>query len=155
MAMYQGPMYDGAPLKDAGEIADQTLTQFRGELGDERDLVLRTKRRVIEERAARDWAVAQYYDSKKCYGSARIYYRSLIEEYPQTAVARQAESRLAEIQGLPAEPPDHFTWLSRIFPTHEQTGGPAFGGTTLFEWVSDPFRGPPRPSEEFRDEPTP
>ena len=26
--IYQGPLYDGTPLKEAGEIADQTLLRF-------------------------------------------------------------------------------------------------------------------------------
>ena len=35
MKCYQGPAYDARPLKDATEIANQTLSQFRGKLGGE------------------------------------------------------------------------------------------------------------------------
>ena len=43
MAMYQGPLYDVQPLKDAAEIADQTLKQFRGRLGAEEAHVLQVR----------------------------------------------------------------------------------------------------------------
>lgn len=114
MSMYQGPMYDSTPLDEAGEIADQALLQFRGELGDQRQLVVQTKNRMVEEQAARDWAVAQYYDNKQCYGSARYYYRAIIDDYPHTAIAQQAKARLEEIKDFPDEPPNHFKWLTDL-----------------------------------------
>jgi len=154
MEMYQGPMYDGACLEEAGEVAEQTLAQFRSELGDQRELVVRTRNRVTEEKGARDWTVAQYYDKKKCYGAARIYYRAVAEEYPQTGFAEQARARLEEIRGLPDQPPDHFRWLGDLFPDEEPPAR-SFSKTTPLGWVRDQFRGEHRPSEEFRDEQSP
>ena len=46
MRIYQGPLYDAKPLKDATEIADQTLKQFRGKLGDEEARVAQTRGRI-------------------------------------------------------------------------------------------------------------
>ncbi|HID77760.1 MAG TPA: outer membrane protein assembly factor BamD [Planctomycetaceae bacterium] len=116
LEMYQGPMYDGTPLVEASELADQLLAQFPGQLSPEhRELVIRTKNRIVEQMAERDWAMAQYYENRKLYGAARFYYEALIKDYPQTAVAQRARQRLGQIRDLPAEPPDHFRWLTSLF----------------------------------------
>jgi len=114
---YQGPTYDGSPLEDAGHIADETMSQFRGELGDEKERLIETQNQVLERRAERDWSVARYYDKKKYYGAARYYYQLILEQYPTTAVARKADARLKEIRDLPAQPTNHFKWLTRLFPS--------------------------------------
>jgi outer membrane protein assembly factor BamD (BamD/ComL family) len=115
LKVYQGPMYDGAPLAKAGETADQLLAQFPGQLGEHRDLVIRTKNQVVEQTAERDWAMAQYYENRKLYGAARFYYRAILKDYPQTVVAGRARSRLEQIRGLPDEPPNRFRWLTDMF----------------------------------------
>jgi len=153
LAMYQGPMYDGAPLEDAGEIADQTLAQFRTELGEERDLVIRTKNHIVEQKAAREWGVGQYYDKRRCYGAARMYYQSILEDYPHTAVAEQARTRLQEIQGLPDEPPNRFRWLGNMFPSESEAQAQALPKPAPLEWITGLLRRQQHPSEEFRDEP--
>ena len=155
MAMYQGPMYDGGPLKTAGEIADQAMTQFRTELGEQRDLVLKTKNRVTEEQAAREWAMAQYYDKKSCYGAARVYYKAIIEDYPQTGAAQQATARLAEIQGLPDSPPNRFKWLTNAFPSSTESVGQGVRKPAALKWMTDLLQSGQKPSEEFRDEQSP
>lgn len=116
---YQGDFYEGSPLKDASEIADRALTQFGRELGEERKFVLESRNRVTEELAMRDWSVGQYYEKKKRYGAARYYYQALIDEYPRTTAARMAEQRIAEIAGLPDEPPNRFKWLTDAFSEKE------------------------------------
>jgi hypothetical protein len=118
--VYQGPLYDGAPLKEAGEIADQALVRFGPTLGRERDGVIDAKNRIVEERALRDWSVAQYYEKNRYYGSARLYYQTLIDEYPQTSVAEAARERLEAIKDLPAEPPNHFKWLTNLFESKKR-----------------------------------
>ena len=118
LLMYQGPTYDGAPLDAAGEIMDQTLVQFQAELGEQRKQLLQEKNRIVEERAERDLAFAEFYDRKKCYGSVRYYCRQVIEEYPHTMAAAKARKRLAEIEGLPDEPPDRFRWLTGMFKSN-------------------------------------
>jgi len=117
LEIYQGPKYDGSPLLDAGKIADVTLEQFPNELGEERDRVIRTRNQVLEEKAQRDWALAQYYDKKKDYRAARYYYRLILEEYPTTVAAQRAGERLEKIKGLPDKPTNHFQWLTDLFPS--------------------------------------
>jgi outer membrane protein assembly factor BamD (BamD/ComL family) len=112
---YQGPMYDGTPLKKAIEVADQVLSRFGKTLGPEREKVIEAKNRFVEQMAEREWSYGQYYDHGSFYGAARYYYRSVIETYPQTQAAVAARKRMDEIKALPDEPPKHFKWLSDVF----------------------------------------
>ncbi len=112
--MYQGALYDGMPLKEASELADQTLIRFGPTLGADRDQLIETKNRMISEQAERDRAVAQYYEKNGHYGAARYYYNTLIEKYPQTSAAAKASERLDEIKDYPAEPPDRLKWLTGL-----------------------------------------
>jgi outer membrane protein assembly factor BamD (BamD/ComL family) len=113
--MYQGPLYDVKPLDNAKEIADQTLAQFRGQLGDEERKIAETRARIIELRAEREWAVAQFWEGKRAYGSARCYYKNLINKYPETLFAQHARERVQQIQGEPDNPVNHFAWLTGMF----------------------------------------
>ena len=119
LLMYQGPLYDGGPLDSAGDIADQTLSQFSTELRRDRDRIVQAKNRVVEERAERDWSMAQYYDHKKYYGAARYYYAAIVDDYPHTPAAEKARKRWSEIKDLPAEPPNRYRWLTGMFERDE------------------------------------
>lgn len=112
--MYQGPLYDGTPLKEASELADQTLIRFGPTLGVDRDQLIETKNRMVAEQAERDWAMAQYYEKNGHYGAARYYYTSSIEKHPHTPAAARARERLEEIKDYPAEPPDRLKWLTGL-----------------------------------------
>lgn len=112
MRVYQGSFYDGSPLNDAEKIADITLRQFGDQLGEERERVARASAQIAEEKANRDFIIGKYYENRKCYGSARLYYRSVVKEHPSTQIAAQAKSRLKAISNEPDEPPNRFAWLT-------------------------------------------
>ncbi|NLS94891.1 MAG: hypothetical protein GXX96_22275 [Planctomycetaceae bacterium] len=113
--VYQGTAYDAGPLNKAAEVADQALIQFGPELGEERPRVIEAKNKIVEEKAAREMLIGQYYDKRDRFGAARFYYRSILEEYPQTVAAQQARERLTEIEGQPDKPTNHFEWLTNMF----------------------------------------
>jgi outer membrane protein assembly factor BamD (BamD/ComL family) len=115
--MYQGPFYDGTPLADGDEIAKQALTQFPKQLGDERPRIVAARSQIMEQRAERDWAIAQFYEKKKAYGAAKDYYRMLIRDHPGTKAAEAAEQRLAQIKDYPDQPPNYFKWVDKILPS--------------------------------------
>ena len=115
LRMYQGARYAAEPLKDAKEIATQTLTQFHGRLGEEESRVAETRAQIIAQEAAREWEVAQYYDNKKQFGAARYYYRGILEKYAQTPYGEKARSRMEEIKSEPDTPPNRFKWLTEVF----------------------------------------
>ena len=115
MRIYQGPKYSVVPLNDAQEIAEQTLKQFPGQLGEEERRVRETLATIFEQRAEREWVMAQYYDNKSEYRAAREYYKVLLEKYPRTSFAERARKRMQEIQNEPDEPPNYFDWLTAPF----------------------------------------
>jgi outer membrane protein assembly factor BamD (BamD/ComL family) len=116
MRMYQGTMYSQGPLNDAKKIADQTLTQFdEKHLGQERERVMRARAQILEEKANREFALAEYYAQKQYYGAARMYYQGVIDEYPGTQRAEQAKARFAAIRNEPDSPPSRFQWLTDMF----------------------------------------
>lgn len=120
MRIYRGKYYDPTSLNDAGEIADQTLAQFGTQLGPEHARVEKARNQVLEEKANRDYAMAQYYEDHKYYGSARIYYQDLIQKYPSTDRAKEARERLDAIKGLPDVPTNYFKWLTDLIPSHRK-----------------------------------
>lgn len=117
MRIYRGKFYDPTALNEAGDIADQTLTQYGAQLGQEKDRVAKARRQILEEKANRDYAMAQYYEDHKYYGSARLYYQDLIQKYPSTDRAKDARARLDAIKGLPDVPTNYFKWLTGLFPS--------------------------------------
>jgi len=117
LQVYQGAEYDRTPLDEADDIAAQALTQFRGQLGEDRNRLAKTRDEIVEKKAGRDWAMGQYYEKKGQYGAARFYYESIIKDYPLSRHARLARNRLAEIRGEPDEPPDRFGWLNKVLPS--------------------------------------
>ncbi|NLX97126.1 MAG: outer membrane protein assembly factor BamD [Rhodopirellula sp.] len=120
LEVYQGASYDGTPLEEAGEVAQTALSQFPEQLGSEKELMVKTKNAIVEQKAERDWAIAEYYDKKKYYGAARFYYDAIIKDYPQTRFAQMARARLAEIKDLPSEPANHFQFLTEKFSSKEE-----------------------------------
>ncbi|MGW8256663.1 MAG: outer membrane protein assembly factor BamD [Thermoguttaceae bacterium] len=115
MRIYQGKYYDPTALQEAGEIADQTLAQFGSQLGAEQSRVAKARRQIQEEKANRDFAMAEYYEKQKSYGAARLYYQGIVQNYPSTEKAQQARIRLEAIKGFPAEAPSRLKWLSDMF----------------------------------------
>jgi outer membrane protein assembly factor BamD (BamD/ComL family) len=120
MRVYQGKYYDPTALQEAGEITDQTLTQFGSQLGGERTRLLKAKKQILEEKADREYAMAQYYEKQKYFGSARLYYQGLIEMYPSTDRAKDARTRLDAIKGEPDVPPNYLKWLTDILPASKK-----------------------------------
>jgi outer membrane protein assembly factor BamD (BamD/ComL family) len=115
MRIYQGPKYSVVPLNDAEEIGKQALKQFPGQLGAEEGRVKAALQTIVEERAEREWIMAQYYDKKAEYRAARMYYQVLVEKYPQTSFGQRARQRMQEIKDEPDEPTNHFQWLTAPF----------------------------------------
>ena len=111
---YDGADYDAAPLKEADEIARSTLQNFGRELGDEKEHVLKATKQITENKALRDFAVGEYYEGKKYYGSARFYYQNVIKEYPLTQTAQRAKERYDAIRDKPDVPKNHFKWLTKV-----------------------------------------
>jgi outer membrane protein assembly factor BamD (BamD/ComL family) len=113
--VYQGPLYDGKPLDEADEIARQALTQYRNQLGNEQARITQVKTEIREEKARRDWAMAQFWETKRAYGAARNCYEAMMKEYAGTQLADMARERFEAIKDKPANPANYFKWLTSFF----------------------------------------
>jgi outer membrane protein assembly factor BamD (BamD/ComL family) len=105
---YQGEDYDGTPLEEAKKLVKDLNSQFANRLSpEEKQRVVTTEAWLNKEIATRDYRMAAYYDKKKNYGAARIYYAEVIKKYPDTELAKQSKDRVAELKGepdIPAKP---------------------------------------------------
>lgn len=120
MEVYQGTHYDDQPLQSAKRIADDTLSQFGRELGTEYDYVLKERNRINEERARRDFMMAEYYEKRGYYGAAKVYYQLLMKEFPNTEASRVAQERLDAIADKPERPANHVKWLTDTLSTADK-----------------------------------
>ncbi len=119
---YQGPSYEGTPLDEAEELATQLLTQFPQELGEERERVAQVKAGIRDQRALREWDMAEYYAQGKYYRASRMYYEKVAKEYPETRLAQESRARLDQYKELPDSPTPPFQWLVNILPASKREG---------------------------------
>jgi outer membrane protein assembly factor BamD (BamD/ComL family) len=120
MKRYQGPNYDGTVLNEAEELIRQMLVQFPGEADPHRESLEKEAKEIRLMQAERLYVKAQYRDRRKEYLAAKMLYEQLRNEYGDTSLALEAESRLAKMEGLPDRPEERLQWLAELFPKEEQ-----------------------------------
>ena len=103
---YMGAEYPGRTLEEAKKLAEITLRQFGNGLDrEDRASILAIREDILAKEAEQLWKKGQFHDLKKReYGSARIHYKTLITEYPQTQYAEKARERMELIKDLPDDP---------------------------------------------------
>ena len=116
MSSYQGSKYSSVPLDDAETRVKQIAKQFPKEAGERQEDLNLAFAKIRFLKAERAWHGAEYRRAREEYGAARFYYNKLIEDFPETPFAKEAETRIAEIDGLPADPPQRFAALVKLFP---------------------------------------
>ena len=119
LAKYEGPDYDGSILDDSEELITTMLRHFPGESAEYKDFLNESFKDIRLKKAQRDFSVAQYYDNRKEFGAARIYYEQVRNEYADTNLALESESRLAQIENEPDSPEQSMQWLAEAFPDLE------------------------------------
>lgn len=92
LKQYQGPEYEGAPLRKAREQLERLLSAFP-EGAYARDARKRLAR-IGTELACRDYLIALYYRRRGRHASAATYLNSIVKEYPNTEYARRAKEML-------------------------------------------------------------
>ena len=119
---YQGPAYDGTQLDEAEDLATQLLTQFPSDLGQERERIVQARAEIRNQRALREYDLAEFYAKNDYFGAARHYYDKVVEEYPDTRLAEQSRDRMSEYQELPDNPDPPFEWLVNLLPESKKDG---------------------------------
>jgi TolA-binding protein len=114
---YQGPDYDGTPLEEAQQLVKQQRMQFGAELEAEyRQSLATIEAQIQRELATREFTMAQHFDDIEEYGSAKFYYGQVLKNYPNTPLAEDARTRLAELEGEPDRPEPKLAWLIDYVP---------------------------------------
>ncbi|MDR1290794.1 MAG: hypothetical protein LBK06_06300 [Planctomycetaceae bacterium] len=103
---YMGAEYNDKTLNDAQELAEMiTRSRTPNQIpNDENDAITELNENIITKNAEREWVTGQYYDKKGFYGSAKLFYQTLINNYPQTEYAEKARTRLEQIKNKPEKP---------------------------------------------------
>lgn len=118
---YQGPAYDGTTLTEAEKLAEKLRTQFAGRLtAEERERLAQTQAEVARAGAERDMHMAQHYEKTEHYGSARVYYAEVVKKYPESQLATEARTRLAQISSEADVPEERLGWLIDMFPENPE-----------------------------------
>lgn len=118
---YQGPEYDGKPLDEAKVLANQLRTQFAGRLTlEERNRLKETGAEVARAIVARNMSMAGHYENTGHYGAAKIYYAEVMKKYPDSQLASDARTRLAQIADEPTVPTEPAKWLIDMFPENPE-----------------------------------
>ncbi len=107
---YVGAEYDSKSLEEATKLADQTLRQYGGELGKEKNDILDLKESLTTQKAERLYGAGVYYEKKKMYSSARYNYERLLQEFPTSPHYGEVEQRYAKIRNL-EDMDDNLKWL--------------------------------------------
>ncbi len=115
MNSYQGPKYSPVPLDEAERRVKQIVKQFPKEAGERQQDLNVSFARIRFLYAEREWHGAEYRRVRGENGSARFHYNKLIKDYADTPFAKEAEIRIAEIEGLPEDPPQRFGPLVKLF----------------------------------------
>ena len=90
------PGYDQSPTDLAIRELDTFVKEYpQSELSGE--AVARLKE-LTERRAKHEYQVGQFYERRKRFASALVYYETILQQFPQTAVAPQAAVRVQVLQ---------------------------------------------------------
>ncbi|MDR1480081.1 MAG: hypothetical protein LBJ00_14185 [Planctomycetaceae bacterium] len=101
---YMGAEYNDKTLNDAHELAAMITRSRTPNAENENDAINELNENIVTKNAEREWVTGQYYDKKGYYGSAKLFYQTLIQKYPQTDYAEKARTRLEQIKNKPDKP---------------------------------------------------
>jgi outer membrane protein assembly factor BamD (BamD/ComL family) len=120
LASYTGPAYGGNVLDEAEKLIKQIRRQFPVEAEKEREFLDRAAAEVRYRKAERLEFLAKYYDYREEYRAAGHYYEQIARNFGDTPLAPRAETRIAQISGLPPKPPQQAAWLVNLIPSRDK-----------------------------------
>lgn len=128
--IYEGVEYDGSALEEGEKIIREIQRLFPAEANEQQEYLTNALKDIRLKKAARDFALAQYYDNHGQNRAARLYYDQVKRDYSDTNLALESEGRIAEIQGKPDVPEQSLEWLANMFP-EEKPAKPLFSNENL------------------------
>lgn len=91
-AAFPGIRFDDLPLVEADERYRQVLATFPGYA--EREGVTQRLEGIRQQRAEKDYDIARWYERTRQPAAAEFYYRRILDDWPGTLAAAEAQSRL-------------------------------------------------------------
>ena len=132
MAMYEGPDYSGVVLDDAEQLVKSMMRPiFRNDIQGHEEYLKSALKEIRLKKANREFTMAKFYDNRKEYGAARLYYERVRRDFPDTNLALESENRLAAIAPLPEAPENSLEFISKWFPEDEGKAKPLFARKTV------------------------
>ncbi len=122
LRLYRGPEYGDTTLVEAEKLLIQLRRQFPQKIQQRTQDVVRLQAEIHYKKAERQWSVGEFFHERASYGAARIYYRTLVEEYSDTPFAANARQRLVSTEGKPARPRQRLQWLADMFDEKDDVG---------------------------------
>jgi TolA-binding protein len=117
---YQGPAYGGTALDEAEKLIKQIRRQFPQEAQKEREYLDRAAAEVRFKKAERLMFIGQYYDHRSEFRAAQHYYAQVVQDFPDTPLAKTADERITQVAGLPPVPAKQLPWLIALFPESDK-----------------------------------
>lgn len=121
LAMYDGKYYEGMPLKQAEEVLRLILRRFPNESAELKNELMEQAASIRNMLADRDMAMADYHINRGENLAARFYLEHLMEDFPETDIARDARTKLQGLEGKPDQPAQVAGWLVDMFPEPKST----------------------------------
>lgn len=125
-AMYRGADYSGVMLDQAEQIIKKIYRLFPEQAAEHNELLQEAFKDIRLKQAARDYSMAEYYDNRKEFGAASMYYGNVRRDYQDTNLAVASEGRSAAISKYAPTPPNALGWLADLFPKEESRVKPLF-----------------------------
>lgn len=111
--------YDGQALDRAEKLLKQIHRQFPNESREHEEYLKRVYAEIQFRRAERLVAKARYRINRGENQAAVVFLRQVVKDYPDTPFAEEAQTQLAAVGDLPAQPERHFQWLADMVPHND------------------------------------
>ena len=126
LAMYEGPDYSGVMLDESEQLIKNMFRLFRREMQGHEEYLQNALKDIRLKKANREYSLAKFYDNRKEYGAARLYYNRVRREYSDTNLALESENRLKAIAEFPDAPEEKLEFIGKWFPEDEGRAKPLF-----------------------------
>jgi tetratricopeptide (TPR) repeat protein len=103
LTRFLGVQYDATPLRDAEKQFHRVVEEFPSAAVASQ--ATERRRQIEEQLAAKQLMAGDFYRSRGWRNAAALYYAQIVQEYPKTSVAQQAQQRLRELSPLRVDKP--------------------------------------------------
>jgi outer membrane protein assembly factor BamD (BamD/ComL family) len=131
LELYQGTDYDSAPLEEGQALIELMFEQWPQESGEHREYLEQAYKDIRLKLALREWETAKFFDGRSEYGGARFYYTRVVQNFADTNLAGEAQTRLAEIAEYPDKPESPAQWLVDLVPEQKNEHKPLLANPPL------------------------